>query len=126
MGNPFLGDNGNILILDTKFVMNKDAIQTVKAVDDTSQRQFSEFVENRLKRVSNKQLSDIVSSIKLALFSIPQAKKRPRSKEQAASLKTNCLYIACQARQSYLDRFFEHENRASLIWANCYRDRNQT
>ena len=42
-----------------------------------------------------------------------------RSKEQVASLKTNGtlfsrLYIACQARQSNRDSFFEHENQACL------------
>ena len=54
-----------------------------------------------------------MSNNKLALFSTPQAKQRSRSKEQAASLKTNCtIYIACQARQCNLDSFFEHENQA--------------
>ena len=58
-----------------------------------------------------------MSTNKLALFSTPQAKQRSRSKEQFASLKTNCtlfsrLYIACQARQCNLDSFFEHENQA--------------
>ena len=66
---------------------------------------------------SNKPLSDIVSKNKLALFSIPQANQRSRSKEQVASLKTNCtlfsrFYIACQARQCNLDDFFEHEKQA--------------
>ena len=58
-----------------------------------------------------------MSNNKLALFSTPQAKQRSRSKEQVASLKTNCtifsrLYIACQVRQCNLDSFFEHENQA--------------
>ena len=58
-----------------------------------------------------------MSKNKLAQFSTPQAKQRSRSKEQAASLKTNCtlfsrLNIACQARQCNLDSFFEHENQA--------------
>ena len=96
--------------------MNKDAIQTVNAMEEIGQRQFSECVEDRLKSAFNKPLSDIMSTIKLALYSIPQAKQRSRSKEQVASLKTNnCtlfsrLYIACQARQSNLDSFFEHEH----------------
>ena len=111
--------------------MNTDAIQTVNAVEYIGHRQFSEFVDNRLKSASNKPVSDIVSKIKLGLFSIPQAKQRSRSKEQVASFKTNCtiffrLYIACQARQSNVDSFFEHENHAFLKWANCYKDRNQT
>ena len=80
-------------------------------MEHIGQRQFSEFVEDRLKSASNKPLSDIVSKNKLALFSTHQAKQRSRSKEQVASLKTNCtlfsrLYIACQAS------FFEHENQA--------------
>ena len=117
MGNPFREDNGYMLTLDTKVVMNKDAIQTVNAVEEIGQRQFSEFVGDRLKNASNKPLSDIVSKIKLALFTIAEAKQRSRSKEQLASLKTNCtlfsrIYIACQARQSNLDSFFEHENQA--------------
>ena len=106
-----------MLTLDTKIVMTKDATRTVNAVEQIGQRQFSEFVEDRLKSASNKPLSDIVSKNKLALFSTHQAKQRSRSKEQVASLKTNCtlfsrLYIACQARQSNLDSFFEHENQA--------------
>ena len=107
--------------------MNKHAIQTVNAVEEIGQRQFGEFVENRLKSASNKPLSDIVSNITLALSS---------SKEQVAYLKTNCtlfsrFYIACQARLSNLDSFFEHENQASPnLISNMgqllYRDRNRT
>ena len=57
-----------------------------------------------------------MSKNKLALFSTPQAKQRSRSKEQVASLKTNCtlfscLYIACQARQCNRDSFFEHDTQ---------------
>ena len=117
MGNPFLEDSGDMLTLDTKVVMNNDAIQTVNAMEEIGKRQFSECVEDRLKSASNKPLSDIMSTIKLALFIIPQPKQRSRSKEQVACLKTNCtlfsrLYIACRARQSNLDSFFEHENQA--------------
>ena len=135
MRNPFLEDRGDMLTLYKKVVMKKDAILTVNAVEEIGQHQFSEFVEDRLKSVSNKPLSGIVSTIKLALSCIPQAKQRSRSKEQVAYFKTNCtlfsrLYIACQARQSKIDTFFEHENQACprpfLIWANCYRDRNRT
>ena len=106
-----------MLTLDTKVVMNKDEIQTVNAVEGIGQRKFGEFVEDRLKSASNKPLSEIVSNIKLALSSIHQANQSSRSKEQVASLKTNCtlfsrLYIACQARQSNLDSLFKHENQA--------------
>ena len=118
-GNPFIEDSGDMLTLDTKVIMNKDAIWTVNAVEEIGQRQFSESVVDRLKIASNKPLSDIVSNNKLALFSTPQTKQRSRSKEQVASLKTKCtlssrFYIACLAIQSNLDSFFEHENQASI------------
>ena len=115
----FLEDSGDMLTLDTKVVMNKDAIRTLNAVEEIGQHQFSRSVEDRLKIASNKPLSDIVSKNKLALFSTSQTKQRSRSKEHVASLKTNCtlfsrFYISCQARQSNLDRFFEPENQACL------------
>ena len=114
MGNLFLEDSGDMLTLDTKIVMNKGAMRTVNAVEEIGQHQFSESVEDMLKIASNKPLSVIVSKNKLALFSTPQTNERSRSKEQFASLNTNCtlfsrFYIACQARQSNL---FEHENQA--------------
>ena len=60
MGNPLLEDSGDMLTLDTKVVMNKDA--KVNAVEEIGQRQLSESVEDRLKIASNKPLSDIVSN----------------------------------------------------------------
>ena len=69
-----------MLTLETKVVMNKDAIRTVNAVEEIGQRQFSESGKDRLKIASNKPLSDIVSKVKLALFSTPQTKQRSRSR----------------------------------------------
>ena len=133
--NPFVEDNGDMLTLDTMFAMNKDAIRTVNAVEEIGQRQFSESVEDRLKIASNKPLSDIVSKNKLALFSTPQTKQRSISKEQFASLKTNCtlfsrFYIACQLGKATstvsLNTKIRRAIRPFLIWANCDRDRNRT
>ena len=135
MGNPFIEDSGDMLTLDTKVVMNKDAIRTVNVVEEIGQRQFSESVVDRLKIASNKPPSDIVSKNTLALFSTPQTKQRSRSKEQVASLKTKCtlfsrFYIACQARQSNptvsLNMKIRRALRPFMIWANCDRDRNRT
>ena len=36
MGNPFIEDCGCMLTLDTKVVMNKDAIPTVNTVEEIS------------------------------------------------------------------------------------------
>ena len=134
MGNPFIEDSGNMLTLDTKVVMNKDAIRTVNAVEEIGQRQFSESVVDRLKIASNKPLSDIVSNNKLALFSTPQTKQRSRSKEQVASFKTKCTlfsrcYIAKLGKATStvsLNMKIRRALRPFMIWANCDRDRNRT
>ena len=68
-----------------------------------------------------------MSKNKLALFSTPQAKQRSSSKEQVASLKTNCtlfsrLYIACQLGNATstvsLNMKIRRALRPFLIWAN--------
>ena len=43
--------------------MNKDVIRSVNTVEEIGQRQFSEFVKDRLKSASNKPLSDNVFSL---------------------------------------------------------------
>ena len=115
MGNPFLEDSGDMLILDAQVVMNKDSIQTVNATD---------FLEGRLKTASNKPLSGIVSNITLALFSRPRAKQRSRSNELGTYLKTNCtlfsrLYIAKLGKATStvsLNMEIRRALRPFLIW----------
>ena len=135
LGNPFFEDNGDMLTLDTKVVMNKDAIRTVNAVEEIGQRQFSESVEDWLNIASNKPLSDIVSKNKLALFSTPHTKQRSISKEQVAYLKTNCtlfsrFYIVAKLGKATstvsLNLKIRRALRPFLIWANCDMDRNRT
>lgn len=116
LGNPFLEDNGDLLAIDTKMIMNKEVIQTVYTVEAKGQAQYCEFVDERLAATPNKPLSVIVSKNKLPLFSVASAKQKSKTKEQITTLKTNCtlfarLYIACQARQGDLDSFFQHENQ---------------
>ena len=104
----------------TKVVMNKGRHeQRCDMKGKRSGRDRSTSIQwicgGQAESASNKPLSDIVSNNKL--FNTPQAKQRSRSKEQVASLKTNCtlfsrLYIACKAGQCNLYRLFEHENQA--------------
>ena len=128
MGNPFIEDCGDMLTLDTKVVMNKGAIRTVDTVEEISQRQFSEFVEDRPKSASNKRLSDIVSNNNLALFSTPQAKQRSRSKLYSLPSSLHCLTTRQNKTTSTvsLNTKIRRAVRPFLIWANCDRDRNRT
>ena len=98
--------------------MNKGALLIVNKVEKICLRHLSDLIEETLKSASNRPLSDIAAKNKLALFSSPHAKQTPRSSEEVAFLKKkNCivfflLHITCQARQTNLASFFEHENQA--------------
>ena len=117
MGNPFLEDRGDIVTSDTKIIMPKEVVNTINIIEELSDRQYNNFVKERLQNTENdKPLSDIVSKNKLPLFSTPHTKVKSKSQKQFASLKTNCtlfgrLYIACQTREGNLDNFLEHENQ---------------
>ena len=53
MGNPFVEDNGGMLTLDTRAVMNKDAFLKVNKFENVCQRNVSDLMEERLKTSEN-------------------------------------------------------------------------
>ena len=111
MGNPFLDQSGDLLILDTRDIMDATVVKSVK-----SQKQFQEFCTIRLdeRKIS---LFDVIKRNKIQLFSSPPApKETTKDNMKIASLKSNCslfsrLYISCQVREGDLDSFFTHENQ---------------
>ena len=47
-GNPFLGDSQDLLVLDTKDIMEQSVKETVKKVGTIGKEQFSKYVRERL------------------------------------------------------------------------------
>ena len=117
MGNPFLDQSGDLLILDTRDIMDATVVKSVRTVEELGQRQFQEFCTTRLdeRKIS---LFDVIRRNKIQLFSSPPApKETTKDKMKIASLKSNCslfsrLYISCQVREGDLDSFFTHENQS--------------
>ena len=115
MGNQFLEESNDLLVLDTKYIMESVA-GTVRKVETSGQEQYSTFVDERLSKCV-KPVSDPLSKNKLPLFSRPAVKAPSKGKLQLQSMKSDCnlfsrLYLAWQARYGDVDQFFSHENHA--------------
>ena len=117
MGNPFLEESQDLLIIDTRVMMDDAVADLVRKVESLGEDQYKKFVEERLESCT-KPITETLPKNKLPLFSRPPVKTQSKQKEQLAALKSDCglflrLYISCQTRHGDLDQFFSHENHAA-------------
>ena len=115
MGNPCLEESNDLLVLDTKYIMESVA-GTVKKVETIGQEQYSKCVDEWLSYCVTP-VSDPLPKNKLPLFSLPAVKAPSKGKMQLQSMKSDCnlfsrLYLAYQARDGDVNQFFSHENHA--------------
>ena len=117
MGNPFLENSEDLVVLDTRNILDASVGETVRNAEKLGKEQYQEFVDERL--IQGKiPITEVISKNKLALFSRPPVKRPSKQKMQIASLKSDCalfsrLYVACQTRDGDLDKFFTYENQAA-------------
>ena len=117
MGNPFLEESKDLLVLDTRDIVDTSVAETVTKIEELGKTQFKAFVADRLEK-QTVSLFEPIKRNNLALFSSPPPSKAKSSdKMQIASLKSNCslfsrLYISCQVRDGDLEAFFSHENQS--------------
>ena len=114
MGNPYLDETEELLVLDNKEVASPDVLRSLQIIEKCGQDQYQAFVDERLKKRS-KSVFDPIKRNNLHLFHKKSSNTLSKSKIQAASMKSDCslfarLYIACQVREGNLDTFFKHEN----------------
>ena len=117
LGDPFLECSKELLTLDTKDLMTKDAIQSILSAKELGGIQYQEFVADRIIN-SKVSITDTLPRNNLLLFHNKPHKKNPKSLFKTTSLK-NCqlfsrLYIACQSRETDVEQFFAHEIPPSL------------
>ena len=79
MGNPFLEKGQDLVVLDTKDIMNISVGETVRKAEALGEEQYKKFVEERLVKCE-KPITDILSKNKLPLFSRPSVKCPSRQK----------------------------------------------
>lgn len=114
MGNPFLEQSGDLLVLDTRTIADASVIATVRQIEAAGKLQLNTYFEECLT-AEQRSMYEPIKKNNFKLFSSSPPKIPSKDKQQIAILKNDCalfsrLYIACQTRDGDLDGFFEHEN----------------
>ncbi|VDI13834.1 Hypothetical predicted protein [Mytilus galloprovincialis] len=110
LGNPFLETSKDLLVLDSKNIVDISVVKTVNTIESLGQEQFEKYTKERLVDRTTS-VFDTIKRNKLPLFQTPPpAKKNVYDRSQANGFEK--LYIACQSRDGNLDDFFRHENHA--------------
>ena len=67
MGNPFLENTQDLLVLDTRDIMDTPAAETVRMIESLSEEQYTKFLEERLE-LCTKPVTQLLKN-KLPVFS---------------------------------------------------------
>ena len=116
MGNPFIDESNDLLVLDTRDLADPAVINARCNIEKTGRQQYDMFVDERLvNRVRS--VNDPIKRNNFPLFSRQAVRNKSLTKHQLSSIKSDCslfssLFISCQTRQGDLDEFFAHENQA--------------
>ena len=115
MGNPFMEESGDLLVLDSRDIVDLKVVETIRNIQKVGQDNFNSFIKDRLENRTTSLFHPITRN-KFPLFSCPPKKSLCKDKDQIVSLKKTCalfsqLYVACQVRGGNMDDFFRHENQ---------------
>jgi len=109
LGNPFMEESGDLLLLDTRDIADLAVMTTVRGIEKKGHDQYDSFVTDRLvERTSHR----------------PPKRTPSKATQMITSIKGDCalfsrLYIARQTPDGDLDNFFKHENHPCRSWENC-------
>ena len=134
LGNPFREDSGDLLVLDTKDILPKEVVDSVKSIEETGYDQYTTFVKERFVD-QKKPITDPIKMNKLPMFSRPPTKVPSKQKVKLTALKEDYalfsrLYIACQSTfREYVATVFipyvtsqlQSAQRIDIIW-DTYKD----
>jgi len=117
MGNPFLEHSQDLLVIDTRDIMDTQVVDTVRKIETLGKEQYSKFVIERLEQCTTLVTQTILTN-NLPLFSRPPVKIKSKLNAPLVALKSDCglvsrLFISCQTRDGDIDNFFFHENQAA-------------
>ena len=116
MGNPFAEYSSDLLVLNSRDVVDTAVADTVRQMEKLGLEQYETFVEERLVN-QTVPITEPIERNNLHLFSRPPVREKSMKQLQMSSLKNDCslfsrLYIVSQIRHGDLDEFFQHENQA--------------
>ena len=114
LGNPFLEDGNELLVLDTQNVMDESVVNTVRTVESLGKDQYARYCKQVVTDCTHS-IHDPIKKNALPLFSCPHLKAKTRQAGKISLLKNDValfsrLYIVMQQRSSDMTTFFSHEN----------------
>ena len=79
MGSPFLEKSNDLLVLDTRNIMNISVGDTVRGIEALGIEKYHDFIKERLTECTVP-ITEVLSKNKLALFSSPPVKTPSKQK----------------------------------------------
>ena len=88
-GNHFLEHSEDLLVIDTRDIVQSEIANTVRVIDTLGEEQYNVFVTERLEECRIP-LTHPLPKNKLPLFSRPPVKCKSKEREQLTTLKSDC------------------------------------
>ena len=110
MGNPFSDSSEDLLVLDTREILDAEVVNCIRKMEVLDENQRNEFFKSRLVERTTP-LSERITKNNLRLFKWRPEKDKSRTQEQLLSMKRDrnlfsTLYVASQLRDADLEEFF--------------------
>ena len=120
-GNPFCEEEPMLVL---NHVLNKNATSSAKRARAIGLNQFDSFINDRLWN-GTASLYDNITENNLRLFSSKDTLVISKLKQRIGSLEADgrlyaYLFVAWQARDGNLDKYFTHENHAYPVSMSLY------
>ena len=116
LGNPIADTSTDLYTLNSNLIMPDSVVHIITTAEDTVKAQHHTFVAERLN--SNiAAFNDTIHKNNLSLVTCKSGKKPTKATSKICNLQNDVhlfsrMNISCQTRDSDMDAFFEHENRA--------------
>jgi hypothetical protein len=114
-GNPFQEQTTDLIAIDTRTIVDNDAVCTLTALEKNGKDLYRTFVEERLiKKTST--IFEPIKKVKTRIFATLKKPKNSKQLESVKALKCDVslfskLLISSQNRHLDLDVFFSYENQ---------------
>ena len=112
MSNPFLDDTPDLLMLDTRNIIDESVVNTVCTVESVGRDQYNKYHKTVIRDRTHS-IHEPIKNNSLPVFKCPTPKTKQAG--QISMLRDDValfsqLYIAMQHREGDMSTFFKHEN----------------
>ena len=115
MGNPFLDQSEELLMLGSGNVMDESVVETVRKIEELGKEQFTSYYKSIIVDCSHS-IHEPIKKNSLSLFKCPKPKSKAKQAKAIENLKNDVslfsqLYIVARNRDCDMTTFFKHENQ---------------